>query len=135
MSHSSFLAHQPTFLNAHTPTQCAAQHKQHYQKQSTELCKSSLDSQVAVADIPGLIEGSHLNRGLGIAFLRHIEKCACLLYVIDMSVNNPYLHLTHLQYELEQYMKHLSKRFVLSFLYVLIPLYLAVIVLCDTYYI
>lgn len=68
--------------------------------------------QVAVADIPGLIEGSHLNRGLGISFLRHIEKCACLLYVIDMSVKEPWKHLQQLQYELEQYMKHLSKRLV-----------------------
>jgi len=66
--------------------------------------------QVAVADIPGLIEGSHMNRGLGISFLRHIEKCLCLLYVLDMSAKDPLWHLEQLQYELEQYMQHLSKR-------------------------
>ena len=66
--------------------------------------------QVAVADIPGLIEGSHMNKGLGISFLRHIEKCACLLYVLDVSTKEPWIQLEQLQYELEQYMQHLSKR-------------------------
>ncbi|XP_067945960.1 mitochondrial ribosome-associated GTPase 2-like [Watersipora subatra] len=66
--------------------------------------------QVAVADIPGLIEGSHMDRGLGISFLRHIEKCACLLYVLDLSAPEPWQQLEQLQYELEQYMKYLSKR-------------------------
>ncbi|KAK2520666.1 Mtg2 [Columba guinea] len=66
--------------------------------------------QVAVADIPGLIKGAHQNRGLGMAFLRHIERCRFLLYVVDLSVSQPWIQLQDLKYELEQYKKGLSER-------------------------
>ncbi|NWI21154.1 MTG2 GTPase, partial [Crypturellus soui] len=65
--------------------------------------------QVAVADIPGLIRGAHQNRGLGIAFLRHIERCRFLLYVLDLAESQPWIQLQDLKYELEQYKKGLSK--------------------------
>uniref|UniRef100_A0A8C6UQZ5 Mitochondrial ribosome-associated GTPase 2 n=1 Tax=Neogobius melanostomus TaxID=47308 RepID=A0A8C6UQZ5_9GOBI len=66
--------------------------------------------QVAVADIPGIISGAHLNRGLGLSFLRHIERCRFLLFVLDISSPEPWTELEHLRYELDQYEAGLSGR-------------------------
>ncbi|XP_034881411.1 mitochondrial ribosome-associated GTPase 2 [Mirounga leonina] len=66
--------------------------------------------QIAVADIPGIIRGAHQNRGLGSTFLRHIERCRFLLFVVDLSEPEPWTQVEDLKFELEKYEAGLSKR-------------------------
>jgi GTP-binding protein len=59
-----------------------------------------------LADIPGLIEGASENRGLGHRFLRHVERCALLLILVDMAGadgRDPRDDYTQLLHELELY--------------------------------
>lgn len=67
---------------------------------------------ISVADIPGLIEGAHENRGLGHEFLRHIERTKFLVYVLDLSaVEGDSLHdFEVLRNELEMHEEGLSGR-------------------------
>jgi GTPase len=66
---------------------------------------------ITVADIPGLLEGAHENRGLGHEFLRHVERTSVLVYVLDMSAGpQGRKPLDILLRELELYEPGLSRR-------------------------
>jgi GTPase len=65
-----------------------------------------------VADIPGLIEGAHANRGLGHEFLRHITRCRVLLFVLDMAGSegrDPLADLEVLRREIKEYDEELAR--------------------------
>lgn len=75
------------------------------------------DFSLTVADIPGLIKGAHENRGLGHAFLRHIERTKVIAYVVDLAAGldgrkgiPPWEQLRDLISELEFHIEGLSDR-------------------------
>ena len=68
------------------------------------------DKEITLADIPGLIGGAHQGTGLGIKFLKHIERCKALLHLIDISENdlaNSYLQVRD---EMGKYSSELLKK-------------------------
>eukprot|EP01084_Bolivina_argentea_P137482 242118_1 len=71
------------------------------------------DAYISVADIPGLIEGAHKNRGLGHKFLRHVERTKVIAYIVDAAGSDgrdPCEDLLALQNELFLYNESLAKR-------------------------
>ncbi len=65
------------------------------------------DTTFTVADVPGLIEGASEGRGLGHEFLRHVERCAAIVHVIDTATiepgRNPEDDLAVIEHELASY--------------------------------
>ena len=68
------------------------------------------DKEITLADIPGLIEGAHEGVGLGIKFLKHIERCKSLLHMIDITEDDLKKSYSQVRKELKNYSKDLLKK-------------------------
>jgi GTP-binding protein len=67
-------------------------------------------SDFILADIPGVIEGANLGKGIGIQFLGHIERCQVLIHVLDISSNSLISDFETTLNELSQYKSDLVKK-------------------------
>src|ERR671913_552804 len=65
------------------------------------------DTVYTMADVPGLIPGASTGKGLGVQFLRHVERCAVLVHVVDMATmepgRDPETDIEALEHELAEY--------------------------------
>ena len=68
------------------------------------------DKEITLADIPGLIEGAHEGSGLGIKFLKHIERCKTLLHLIDITEEDLINSYRQVRIELKKYSRELEKK-------------------------
>ena len=68
------------------------------------------DKEITLADIPGLIEGAHTGVGLGIKFLKHVERCKTLLHLIDVSDDDLIKSYKQIRRELGEYSKELLRK-------------------------
>lgn len=71
------------------------------------------EKRLVVADLPGLVEGAHRGAGLGLRFLRHVERTRIILFVLDADPGqkgNPISDLHVLKWELQSYQPSLLKR-------------------------
>ncbi|MCD4650281.1 MAG: GTPase ObgE [Candidatus Cloacimonetes bacterium] len=67
-------------------------------------------SSFVMADIPGIIEGAHIGKGLGIRFLRHIQRTRVLLFLIDIASTNPVSDYHKLHNELIEFDTELGRK-------------------------
>ena len=68
------------------------------------------DKEITIADIPGLIEGAHEGTGLGIKFLKHIERCKSLLHLIDITNADLEKSYNEVKNEIKNYSTDLLKK-------------------------
>ena len=68
------------------------------------------NKEITLADIPGLVEGAHKGVGLGVKFLRHIERCKILIHLIDLSESDLFENYMKIRNELKNYSTALIKK-------------------------
>mgnify|MGYP001442943396 FL=1 len=68
------------------------------------------DKEVTIADIPGLVEGAHKGTGLGMQFLKHVERCKSLLHMIDITNKDIDKSYKQIKNELKKYNSKLTKK-------------------------
>ena len=75
------------------------------------LCLLGLSGhEIVMADIPGLISGAHLGKGLGVQFLGHIERCQALIHIIDGNSENIIEDYKTIKNEVKKYEKLLDSK-------------------------
>lgn len=74
------------------------------------IIKVSEYRSLVMADIPGLIEGAHEGKGLGIQFLKHVERTKVLAFMVDIQTEHPEKDYQVLKNELKYFNKELLKR-------------------------
>jgi GTP-binding protein len=77
---------------------------------SPNLGVAGEDHRIVVADVPGLIGGAHEGRGLGLEFLRHVSRCRALVFVVDLSTEDPAADLATVREEVSAYDPALAER-------------------------
>ncbi|CNK58110.1 Obg family GTPase CgtA [Yersinia aleksiciae] len=80
---------------------------------SLGVVRMDYEQSFVVADIPGLIEGASEGAGLGIRFLKHLERCRVLLHLVDLAPvdeSNPVNNAKVIINELQQYSENLAKK-------------------------
>ncbi|MBI3092192.1 MAG: GTPase ObgE [Candidatus Tectomicrobia bacterium] len=78
------------------------------------VVRLSEERSCVMADLPGLIEGAHMGRGLGLQFLRHAERTRLLLHLVDLSAppeeGTPWERYQRIQEELRSYSAQLAAK-------------------------
>ncbi|MCF7825332.1 MAG: GTPase ObgE [Candidatus Marinimicrobia bacterium] len=74
------------------------------------IVKTGTYTSFVMADIPGLIEGAHAGKGLGTQFLKHVERCSVLLFLVDANDEDPSESYRLLFEEVKKYSPGLTQR-------------------------
>jgi GTP-binding protein len=65
---------------------------------------------IVIADIPGIIEGAHAGKGLGLKFLQHVERTRMLAFLVPVDAPDPQMVLDQLRTEIREYSASLFDR-------------------------
>ena len=74
------------------------------------VARLDLETDLILADIPGLIEGAHKGQGLGDAFLKHIQRTRVLIHVLDGSAEDPWADFNQTNQELALFDSELAEK-------------------------